>query len=71
MYHGRRNRAAWNVSLWLNNDEGLYRLAVDSARRHGIGEGARRTFEVLKGDCTPDGYPYSLTNVRAAMRGIL
>lgn len=71
MYNGHKNRAAWNVSLWLNNDEGLYRLAYDNARRHGIGEGARRTFEALAGTCAPDGYKYSLTNVRAAMRGIL
>ena len=34
-YNGYPNRASWNVSLWLNNDEGLYRAKqglVESAR---------------------------------------
>jgi hypothetical protein len=72
MYNGHRTRAAWNVSMWLNNDESLYRLAVEFAREFGIAEGARLLYEShLKGQSTPDGYRYSLTNVRAAMRGIL
>ena len=28
-YEGWKNYASWNVSLWLNNDEPLYRGAVD------------------------------------------
>lgn len=26
-YNGHKNYNAWNVSLWINNDEGLYNMA--------------------------------------------
>lgn len=71
-YNGHRSWNAWNVSLWINNDESLYRLAQDYARRYGVAAGARRLFEdCLRGESTPDGAVYNLTCIREAMRGIL
>lgn len=32
-YNGHKNYNHWNVSLWINNDEGLYDLAL-SARKN-------------------------------------
>jgi len=33
-YNGWRNWETWNVALWLQNDEGWYRLACDHMRRY-------------------------------------
>lgn len=33
-YEGWKNYATWNVSLWLNNDEPLYRGAVEFMKNY-------------------------------------
>jgi len=74
-YNGHKNWNHWNVSLWINNDEGLYRQALrhvawnkgDKARA------AQDMYTELLGDGpheTPDGAPYSVSSIRAAMRGM-
>ena len=68
-YQGHRSRNAWNVALWISNDEPLYRRAVELKRRFGAAAGARHLLAEL-GPCTPDGYPYTLTSVREALRGL-
>lgn len=70
-YNGHRSWNAWNVSLWLNNDESIYSRARDLAQRHGIGKGARLMAEELSGERTPDGGRYNPTCVRDAMREII
>lgn len=70
-FNGHRSWNAWNVSLWINNDESLYRSAVDLAQRHGIRKGARILARELDGEKTPDGARYNATCVREAMQGII
>lgn len=67
-YNGHRSWNAWNVSLWINNDEGLYRFALDCVRRFGKGGAARAFMRDFEGQKTPDGARYNITSVREAMR---
>lgn len=70
-YQGHRSWNAWNVSLWINNDEGTYRWAYDLASRLGIAKAARIMARDLNGTKTPDGAVYNATCIRDALRGIL
>lgn len=71
IYNGHRSWNAWNVSLWINNDESLYRHALDLCQRHGIAKGARHLAANLAGERTPDGAKYNPTCIREALRDIL
>lgn len=68
-YNGHKNWNHWNVSLWINNDEGLYNLARRCVRNTDSRTQAARMFlDCMDGiSKTPDGAPYSLSSVRAAM----
>lgn len=68
-YNGHKNWNHWNVSLWINNDEGLYRLAQSYAGRFPRDQAARLMLAELP-DKTPDGAPYSVSAIRAAMAGM-
>jgi hypothetical protein len=63
-YNGYKNYQTWNVVLWLNNDEGLYRAYRDHKRQFGRfnKERARECVMELMPDGTPDlqdrKYPY-------------
>jgi hypothetical protein len=73
-YHGHNSRSAWNVSLWINNDEGLYNLARSCIRRtKNRDEAAKLMLSYLEESGTartPDGYGYTKTTIRAAMVGM-
>lgn len=83
-YNGHKNWNHWNVSLWINNDEGLYEMAQDCIRTHRHYSSFTRTMtpreraavamldQLHMADVThtPDGAPYSVTTIRAAMRGM-
>lgn len=69
-YNGHKNHAAWNVSLWLSNDEGLYRLCCEAVRLTRTKDAAADyIYAQLEGQKTPDGVPYTRTNVRLALVG--
>lgn len=75
-YNGHKNWNHWNVSLWLSNDEKLYGLMLNSIRLFEPGPKSKEyAAGVLLDDLkeaglthTPDGAPYTLTSIRAAMR---
>lgn len=70
-YNGHPSYAAWNVSLWISNDEGLYGLAKDAMRRGKTkNKSAELLYESLAGDETPDGVKYTKTNLRHALKGL-
>jgi hypothetical protein len=58
------------VSLWINNDEGLYGRAVELVRAYGARRAAYRLSQELPAT-TPDGARYNVTCIREALTGIL
>ena len=72
-YNGHKNYNHWNVSLWINNDEWLYSQAIAFQRRRTKDEAARDLLAYLQEmgqHKTPDGAPYSVSSIRAAMVGM-
>jgi hypothetical protein len=77
MYNGHKNWNHWNVSLWLNNDEGLYEIKKRHLRRNRWGIDTKdEVAENILNDLndlgiteTPDGAPYSKTAIRADLVG--
>lgn len=70
-YNGHRSWNAWNVSLWLNNDENLYKTMSFCIRTtKNRKEAALKLMREYLHEETPDGAPYTVTNVMLAMRGM-
>jgi len=70
-YNGHKSWNQWNVSLWINNDESLYREAHDLVTRYGVAKAANRLARDLGGQRTPDGGKYNRTAIYNAIADIL
>lgn len=66
-YNGFPNWNQWNVSLWLNNDEGLYLAMRDARRAHRTARAAARALRRDLPERTPDGARYSVVAIVGAM----
>ena len=78
-YNGHRSWNAWNISLWIGNDESLYRLAldcIDTARhyprcRNILAKATREFLACMGGSRTPDGAIYNALSVKLCLQGFL
>lgn len=64
-YNGWKNRQTWNCALWIGNDEGLYRAAVDFMSSY-KGRAPYAAFIRTMGmtdDRTPDGIAWISTRI--------
>jgi hypothetical protein len=66
-YNGHKSRAHWNVSLWLFNDEPLYRLVQEALSSTKTKDEAAKLLLTQLPDETPDGVRYTFDTVRAAL----
>ena len=69
-YNGHHCWNCWNVALWIGNDEGLYRFALDCRQRSKTIGDATRWFLNGVDSRTPDGARYTVQAVRSALAGL-
>lgn len=67
-YNGWKNRQTWNVALWINNDEPLYREAVAYVKERKAAGKKATYYNFIKraglvGERTPDNISYSGTRL--------
>jgi hypothetical protein len=68
-YQGHRSWNAWNVSLWINNDEPMYGRAVEMVRKYGRTGASYRLSTEWTGK-TPDGANFNRTCIYEALEGM-
>lgn len=74
-YNGHRSWNAWNVALWINNEESLYNLAQEVCTEtvkqgRSIDTASTKFIKWLGATNTPDGATYNRLCVKLAIRDI-
>lgn len=69
-YQGHENWNQWNVSLWIANEEPIYRFAKECLQGRSLKRAVCRFLEVYRNAETPDGGRYSYAAVYAALKGL-
>lgn len=69
-YNGHRSWNAWNVAMWINNDENMYNWAKELVIEHGRGKAARIMAREMQGSRTRDGGKYNKTAIYEALADI-
>ncbi len=76
-YQGHRSYNAWNIALWMGNDEGIYRFAMDCLEKRtdkgnkpSLKIATRRFMEVFENTKTPDGVKFTTLNVKLGLQGL-
>ncbi len=67
-YNGHESKTAWNVALWLHNNESLYRLCQHHTQTAPNRSRAAARILAELPDRTPDGFKYSHRTVYLAIR---
>lgn len=70
-YNGYPSWNQWNVSLWINNDESLYRFALSLVKQWGKSRASYMLATAWKDQKTPDGAKYNRTAIYNAIKDIL
>ena len=69
-YEGYPSWNSWNVSLWINNDEGLYSTAYNMVRLDGMDRAVEILTLIWEGMKTPDGGVFNKRSIKLALEGM-
>ena len=72
-YNGHRSWNAWNVALWISNDETTYHYAMNCLARYdnNIVKATMAFMSLFCGDRTPDGAKYNHLSVKLWLEGLI
>ena len=72
-YNGHRSYNAWNIALWIGNEEPTYSYAMDCLKEanNKPGKAANIFMQYYKGMRTPDGAKYNHLSVKLALAGFI